>query len=454
MANIRSRRGRKPRKTLEILNPNAAGIDVGSGSHFVAVPSDCEGQTVREFECFTADLHRLAQWLKSCDVDTVVMESTGVYWIPLFQILEAADFTVLLVDARRVKNVPGRKSDVQDCQWLQQLHSYGLLSGAFRPDDQICVLRSYTRQRANLVRSSSPHILRMQKALTQMNVQLHKVISDITGVTGLRIIDAILAGERDPNTLAKLKHGRNRTPLDRIANALEGDYRDEQIFILKQELETYRYYSKQISDCEVAITAYIKSFEERASVETLAPPTVKGKGRRNPALRTELFRISGVDFTEIPGLDALTVQTIISEIGLDATRWPTAKHFASWLGLSPTNRITGGKIQSSSTRKVVNRATQAFRMAAQSLSRSPSAMGAYYRRMRAKLGGPSAVTAAAHKLARTFYRMLKSGQPYEDQGAHYYDEQHRERVIKSITKRARLLGLEIVPKQPVTEFVS
>jgi transposase len=449
----------KGTKNLPVLNPNAAGIDIGADSHWVSVPPERDAQPVRRFGCFTSDLYALAKWLKECQVQTVVMESTGVYWIPLFQILETQGLEVKLVNAHHVKTVPGRKSDVLDCQWLQQLHSYGLLSGSFRPDDQICVLRSYIRQRDTLIRSASTHVQRMQKALTQMNLQLHRVISDITGTTGMAIIRAIVHGEKDPQVLASLKHHRIKSSVSDIAKALTGDYRVEHIFVLQQELQLYEVYQTALAECDRQIEQCLAQFADQVDVET--SPLARPKSRRHKPqgnqpdfdLRTHLYRISGVDFTQIDGLGILTVQTILSEVGLDPTRFPSVKHFCSWLGLSPGSNITGGKVKSSRTRPVVNRAANAFRMAAQALKNSRSALGAFYRRLRSRLGTPKAITATAHKLARIFYYLWTRGEAYVDPGVDYYEQKYQERLVHNLTRKAHSLGFELVP-QSVTDSVS
>ncbi|WP_242055791.1 IS110 family transposase [Nostoc flagelliforme] len=364
---------------LRPINPNAAGINIGSEFHWVSIPKDQASVSVRRFGCYTTDLYALADWLAECGVKTVAMESTGVYWIALFQILETRGFEVKLVNAHHVKTLPGRKTDILDCQWLQQLHSYGLLSGSFRPEDQICVLRSYIRHRDSLIKSACVHIQRMQKALTQMNMQLHRVVSDITGITGMAIIRAIAAGERDPQILAAKKHYRAKRSQAEIAAALNGNYRNEHVFVLQQELQLYDVYQTHIAACDRQIQECLAQFSNKVNLnESPLPiplhPRHKPQGNE-PAfdLRTHLYRISGVDFTVIDGLGILTVQTIISEVGLDPTRFPTVKHFTSWLSLCPCNRITGGKIKSSKTRLVVNPATNAFRMAAQTAGKSNSA---------------------------------------------------------------------------------
>ena len=445
---------KKKKKTLNSLKPinlNAAGIDIGAESHWVSVPQDRDEQNVKEFRCYTPDLYALADWLSQCEIKTVVMESTGVYWIPIFQILETRGFEVLLVNSHHVKTVPGRKSDVLDCQWLQQLHSYGLLAGSFRPQDEICVLRSYIRHRDNLIRSAGTHVQRMQKALTQMNLQLHRVISDITGKTGLKIIRAILAGERNAEQLASLKDGRIRRTVEEIAAALTGDYRVEHLFALRQELQLYEIYQQQIAQCDEEIEAYLISLNSQIEVEETKSGKKLSKKKKacgnQPAfdLKSHLHRISGVDFTRIDGLGVLTVQTILSEVGLDPSRFPTVKHFTSWLGLCPGSRVSGGKVKSSQTRRVVNRAANAFRLAANALSRSQSANGAFFRRLRARLGSPKAITATAHKLARIFYCLWRGGGEYRDPGVDVYEQQYQQRVLKNLQRKADQLGFELVP---------
>jgi transposase len=433
---------------LNKVHPRAAGIDIGGSEHWVSIPAELDPEPVRKFSCFTADLSAIAEWLKSRGITTVAMESTGVYSIPLFQILETSGLEVRLVNARFVKTVPGRKSDVLDCQWLQKLHSYGLLSGSFRPDDQVCVFRSYIRQRDRLTKSASVHIQRMQKALTEMNVQLHRVVSDITGVTGMAIIRAILSGERDPQRLASLKDPRAKRSIEEIVAALVGDYRVEHLFVLKQELSLYDTYQQQIQRCDHQIEQCLSEFDSQSD-EPL-PPRPKGKkpSRNAPSfdLRSQLYRISGVDFTQIDGLEALTVQAIVSEVGLDPTRFPTAKHFASWLGICPGSKISGGKILSSRTRKVVNRAANAFRLAAQSLANSRTALGGFYRRIRTRSGAPKAITATAHKLARIFYHLWTTGENFIDAGADAYEQQYQQRVLKHLKQRARQMGFDLVPE--------
>ncbi|QLE45691.1 IS110 family transposase (plasmid) [Nostoc sp. C052] len=440
------------------MNQNAAGIDLGGGEHWVCVPADRTDKNVRRFGCFTPDLIAMADWLIECRVDTVAMEATGVYWIPVFQILEAKGFEVKLVNAHHVKTVPGRKTDVLDCQWLQKLHTYGLLSGSFRPQDQVCVLRSYIRQRDSLIKSASTHVQRMQKALIQMNLHLHKVISDVTGLTGMKIIKAIVAGEQDPQVLATLKDPRIKSSTADIAKALTGDYRREHLFVLQQELTLYEVYQQQISAIDAEIEKCLASFQPQTLDE---PPTTPKKRRKKPTanhpnfdLHKYLYRMAGVDFTLINGLDALTVQTILSEVGLDPKRFPTVKHFTSWLGLCPGQKVTGGKVKSSKTRTVVNRAANAFRMAAFSLTHSRSALGGFYRRLRSRLGAPKAITATAHKLARLFYRMWITAGQYSDPGMDYYEQKYQELILKHLQQKAQAFGLELIPISDSTQCVS
>ena len=432
---------------LSRVSLNAAGIDVGASSHFVAVPEDRWDQPVREFEAFTADLYRLADWLAECRVETVAMESTGVYWIPLFGVLEERGFEVMLVDPSRIKNVPGRKTDVLDCQWLQQLHTYGLLSGSFRPEGEIRCLRSYLRQRAMLVEYASHHIQHMQKALTQMNVKLQHVISNITGKTGMTIIEAIAGGERNPRKLAALRDPRTRANEEIIARSLQGHWREEHIFELTQALELYRTYQDKIAQCDREIERQLGRFEDRGNGEPPAGDAGKRSQGNAPRfdLRNHLHRMTGVDLTRIDGVDAFTALKVVGEIGTDMTRWPSAKHFASWLGLSPNNRITGGKVISSRTKANANRAAAALRLAANALHRSNSALGAFLRRKKAHLGAPKAIAATAHKLARIIYSMLRYGQGYVDAGAQYYESQYRERALRAARQRAAQLGYQLVP---------
>lgn len=444
---------RKPRRDplppqLQQVHLNAAGVDIGSEFHFVAVPTDRDAQPVRKFSAFTADLHALADWLQACGIETVVMESTGVYWIPLYELLEARGFEVLLVDPRRLKHVPGRKTDVLDCQWLQQLHTFGLLSGAFRPDDEVVVLRSYLRQRAMLVQYAAQHIQHMQKALHQMNIKLDKVLSDITGVTGMAILAAILAGQRDPVQLAKLRNERCQQDEATIALALEGTWRKEHLFALRQAMAMFHAYHAQIAECDQRIEAHLATMPEQGDGKPLPPqPRKRSKHRNEPGfdMRQTVHRITGVDLTRVDGIDGHTALKVVSEIGTDMSRWKTVKCFTSWLGLCPGNKQSGGKMLSGRTKPCNNRVATALRIAANALHRSQTALGAYLRRMKARLGAPKAITATAHKLARIIYFTLKHGWTYVDKGIAWYERQFRERLLKSLQQRAFQLGYTLTP---------
>ena len=428
------------------INFNAAGIDIGAESHYIAVPEgrDTKGQDVRSFGTFTSDLYAIADWLAQCQIDTIALESTGVYWIPLFEILESKGFDVRLVNPRFIKNVPGRKTDVVDCQWIRQLHSYGLLKGSFRPEDQICILRSYLRQRALLVSYASHHIQHIQKALEQMNIKLNQVIRDITGTTGMSIIRAILAGERKPEKLAQLRNSRCKNDVKTIAKALHGNWRSEHLFALQQAVELFDFYQKQIADCDLKIEQHLSNFEDRSNGQPF-DKSRKATGRNKLSFdaRTHLFQMTGVDLTKVDGLDSLTVLKIISEIGLDMSRWPTVKHFASWMGLSPGSKISGGKVLSAKTKKCASRAAHYLRLAAYSLHNSKTAIGAFFRRKKGQLGPAKAITATAHKLARIIYNMLQTGTEYKDMGQDYYEQRYKDRVLQNLKRRAKQLGYEL-----------
>jgi len=436
--------------SLPIIQPDAAGLDIGASEIWACVPATRAAPAVRSFGTFTPDLHTLAAWLKTCGIKTVAMESTGVYWIPIFEILEAAGFEVSLVNARHIKNVPGRKSDVQDCQWIQRLHSYGLLSASFRPEAEMCALRAYLRHRSMLIDYRAAHIQHMQKALQQMNVQLTQVLSDITGVTGLEMIRAIVQGERDPLQLARFRDPRCKSSADEIAKALTGNYRAEHVFALQQALGLYDFYTQQLQACDRQIEDQYSVLKPRFDddLPPLPPdPKINSHSKNAPDfdVRGNLYRLTGVDLTVVDGLDDSTVQLVLSETGTDISKWRTEKHFCSWLGVAPHNDITGGKVIRSRTLKVHNRAGQALRLAAQSLSRSQSALAAFYRRMRARLGGEQANVATAHKLARIIYHLLKHRQPYQQVSAKEYDQQPCDRHLKSLQRQAAQLGYGLTP---------
>lgn len=448
----RKRKRRRTKKvrlpaSLKQVNLDAAGIDIGAGEHYVAVPEDRDERPVRCFTTFTMDLYAIAGWLESCEITTVAMESTGVYWIPLMEVLEERGFEVLLVDPHKLKNVSGRKTDVLDCQWIQQLHTYGLLSGAFRPTGEICALRCYVRQRAMLIRRAADHVQHMQKALTQMNVKLKQVLSNITGKTGMLIIRAILAGERNPVTLAAFRDGRCRKDEATIAKSLQGNWRGEHLFALRQAVELYDIYQEKIAACDLELEAHLSTFSD--AIEGLAPLEKKPQNRPSHPLAfggySELYRITGVDLTEVPGIDAPSALTIVSEIGLDMTRWHNTKAFASWLGLCPGNKITGGKVISSRSKVCANRAAAAFRLAAYGLQHSKSYLGAFCRRMKARMGPAKAITATAHKLARIVYAMLLTRTPYAEKGIDFYEQEYRTRRVARLKRNARDLGFQLLP---------
>lgn len=446
---LRLRKQKSTSLETPILQPNAAGVDVGANEIYIAVPADRDSQTVRHFRTFTGDLKAAADWLKRCGIQSVAMESTSVYWIPFFQILEESGFTVFLVNARHVKNVPGRKSDVADCQWLQYLHSVGLLRASFRPEQAVCAVRAVLRHRESLVRIASSYVQHMQKALDQMNLQLHHVISDITGVTGIAIIEAILKGERDPAVLAKMRDKRVKASGETIAQALVGDYRREHLFTLRQSLQAYRHCQDLIATCDQEIEQYLKEFD--AKLDPTQTPLAKPKDRHKPRhnqmrfdLRAHLYRIFGVDLTEIPGINALTAHVLFAEIGPDLSRFANASAFVSWLGLCPDNRVSGGKILSVRTRAVKNRAAMALRMSGQALHGSQSYLGNYFRRMRAKLGGPKAITAAAHKLARIVYHLLTTRQSYQESVFTQYETLNQHRTEARLRRQARALGFDLI----------
>ena len=439
--------------TMPVLQPHAAGIDVGATELYVCVPLDRDPEPIRRFGTFTEDLHALADWLTRCGVTSVAMEATGVYWIPLVQILETRGFAVCLVNARHVKHVPGRKSDVQDCQWLQYLYTVGLLRGSFRPPEAVCAVRTLLRHRDGLVQDAAAHTQHMQKALSQMNLQLHHVLTDLTGVTGLAILDAILAGERDPQVLAGHRDHRVKASAATLAKALVGDYRSEHLFTLRQALASYRHYQRLIGECDGEIQARLGTFASTIDPAThpLPPATGSRRTARGPSstpgfdLRTERSRILGTDLTQVPGLQTPTVSTLFTELGADLSAFPASDHFTSWLGVCPDNRNTGGKVLSVKTRHVKHRVATALRLAAQSLSRSPSVLGAFFRRMRAKLGAPKAITATAHKLARILYHLLTTHEPYDETRLAQAEQNHRQRTESRLRSQARALGFQLVP---------
>jgi len=436
--------------TLDVVHPAAAGIDIGNESHYVAVSPKRDSEPVRRFGCTTAELKAMAAWLKECGIETVAMQSTGVYWIPVYDILEEAGFEVYLVNARDTKNLPGKKTDVQESQWLMKLHTYGLLRNSFRPTNEIRMMRNYWRQRNDLVRSAGRHIQRIQKVLTQMNVQLGNVISDVSGLTGQAIIKAILDGERDPWQLAAYRDPRVKSSEEEIAQSLEGNWQEDLLFVLKQEQDGYEFCQKQMAECDVRLEEYLKGREDRSGGASL--PEEKRKERRRKKrgnaprfdLREALFRMSGTDLTQIDGIDTITAITILSEAGYDMSKWATEHHFVSWLRLCPDNRISGDKVIGKGRLPTNNRLTVAFRMAANSLRKSNTYLGAQFRRLRSRLGAPIAIKAMAAKLARLVYRMLRYGMEFVDKGAEIYEAQHRQHQIHSLKRKAAQMGFQVV----------
>jgi transposase len=455
----------RPANQLPVVHRHAAGIDVGATEHSVCVAKDAvpAGESpVRQYKAFTGDLDQMVEWLQACGVQTVAMESTGVYWIPLYQKLERAGLEVVLVNARHLKRVPGRKSDILDCQWLQQMHSYGLLSGSFRPSDDICVLRTYLRHRSNLVAGCGVQVQHMQRALDQMNIHLHHVVSDLDGETGLAILEAILAGERDPKELVKLRDARcHKSTVEEMEGALKGDWREEHLFVLKQSLAGYRALQAQIVECDTAMEKVLERVAvnpaavpeaERprnpvAAPEVRAQPKRKKRTRGNTPrqdLTAQLQRICGVDLTRIVGFNVLSVLIIISEIGVDMSRWPNAKAFCAWLGLCPGNKISGGKVLSSRTARVVNRVAILLRTLAPTLGRTDTWLGAFHRRMKARMGPAAANTATARKLATILYHLLRYREEYIDVDRVVYEEKFRRYRVSRLRKQAAELGYEMV----------
>ena len=435
---------------LTMMNPNAAGIDIGMDEMWVSVRADRDAEPVRRFGMNTPDLLAVAEWLKACGVETVAMESTGVYWIPLYEVLEERGFRVYLVNARHAKNLPGRKKDETDAQWLRRLHTFGLLNNSFRPEGEMCAVRAYMRHRADLIEHRADHIQHMQKALHQMNVRLSPTVKDITGVTGMAIIRSIIAGERDAATLARLRDPRCAQPEAEFINALTGHYRDEHVFALKQAVALYDAYTQQILECDQELE---RKFSALKPIHDSTLPPLDTTDKRNthsknaPAYdgRTLLYQLLGVDLVAVNGLNEVTTQIIISEIGTDMSQWEDDKHFCSWLGLAPHNDISGGKLLRSRTLKTHNRAGQAFRLAAQAVSKTDTAYGAFYRRMRAKHGSKKAIVATAHKIARAVYFMLKNHTPFHDTNAEEYTQREREREIARLKKKAAQFGFTLAP---------
>ena len=460
-----SRKGQRPEKTGKAnavsaaptqIKQDVAGIDVGSEHHYVAVPDGRDPEPVRRFGSFTADLYRMVKWLLDCGIKSVVMQATGVYWFGLYQVLEDHGLAVTVTNARYTKTLPGRKTDVAECQWLQQLESFGLLTQSFRPTEEFRVLRSYMRQRENLVADIGICIQRIQKVLTEMNLQICNVLSDINGKSGMAILRAIVKGERDPYRLADLCDTRIRAPRQQVAESLEGTWQNELLFILKQQLEIHDALAAQVSQCDRQIETHLQTIQQKVVPEVIPMPAPRRPSKllsrkHTPQydLRKYLYQITGVDLTQIDGIGEQIALTVVSEVGVDLSRWKTEKNFASWLGLSPTNEITGGKVIQRGTKKVVNRAATALRLAAQNLRTSQSFLGAKYRRFRGRMDAAKAITAMAHNLATLIYRMLKFGHNYTDKGMQFYEQRYRERQLQYLKKQAAKQGFQLTPAQGV-----
>jgi transposase len=425
-----------------MLNPDAAGVDIGSKEHWVAVPEGKDEQPIRRFGSFTEDLHAIAAWLKQCAIKTVAMESTGVYWIPLFLVLEEYGFEVYLVNAKHVKNVSGKKTDEKDCRWIQRLHSCGLLTASFQPDLKTRELRSYIRHKQNLIQSASTHVLRMQKAFEQMNIKLHHVITDITGKTGTKIIEAILAGQRDATELAKNADARvHPSKKEFIIKSLQGNWREEHLFELKQSYELYRFYQAKIWECDIEIQKIVSRYGVPENKNIANESQESGNKKKKESAEAQYLRtIFGVDVTEIWGIKENMAIELLSEIGMDMSKWPTEKHFVSWLGLAPNTKVSGGKIISSKIPKKQNKAGQLFRMIAYVIQRSDHWLAVFYRRMRAKGGPKKAIVATARKLAIIFYKMVKNKEGFKPIDLEVYQQQYKEQKIKWLEKQALRLG--------------
>jgi transposase len=456
----RKRKGKRKGMCMDdrpLLEQNAAGVDIGAREIFVAVPPDRDENPVQVFLTFTEDLQRLGEWLIKCGITTAAMESTGVYWIPLYEILEKYGVKPCLVDARNMKNVPGRRTDWHECQWIQYLHSVGLLRPAFRPEGDVCAVRALTRHRDDLVQLASQHIQHMHKSLTQMNLQIQHVISDLTGLTGMSILDAILAGERDPQALAKLRDPRVKASEETIRKSLVGNWRAEHLFTLRQSRDLYRIYQQQIVTCEEEIEKLLRQFEPRVDPDLKPlPPDGKrnrsGRKRRKKRghresgfdLRTESYKLFGVDVTQVPGLDTLPLP-LFSEVGREMSKWPTSGQFTSWLRLCPDNDISGGRVLWKAVRKGNNRAGQMFRLAANALHHSETPIGHYLRRMKVKLGPAGAITATARKIAIVFYTMVKAQIEYDETIWAKRDALRETRFETKLRQQAAQRGYKLVP---------
>ena len=436
--------------SITVVHAYAAAIDIGAKFHVVAVGPERDPEPVRSFGSFTQELHQLAQWLRQTGITTIAMESTGVYWIPAFEVLEAYGFEVVLVNARDVRNVPDRKTDLSDAQWLQKLHAYGLLRASFRPRHDIATLRAYLRQRERLLEYAAAHIQHMQKALMQMNLQLHHVVQDVTGATGMKIIRSIVAGERNPEELARHRDVRCKASSETIRDALIGNYQDEHVFELTQVLALYDFYQTQVAQCDERIGFVLRQLHANATPVSTPLPAARRRSRQSNDfsfdVRAELYSMLGVDLTQIHGFGPYLALKLVAECGTDMSRWPTVKHFTSWLCLAPGNKISGGKVLSSKTRRSSSKAAAALRLAAVTIGKTDTALGGFYRRLSARIGKAKAVTATARKVAVLFYNTLRYGMEYVDPGAEYYEERYRQRVLNNLTRRAESLGFVLQAK--------
>lgn len=446
-----TRRREKP-TGLPIIHDRAAGIDIGARFHVAAVPPDLCDDAVQTFQAFTGDIERMADWLVSVGIKTVAMESTGVYWVPVYEVLEDRGLEVIVANAREARAVPGRKSDVNDSQWLQRLHACGLLRASFRPGRDIAALRAYLRLRERHLEYGAAHIQHIQKALTFMNLQLHHVVSDVTGVTGMKIIRAIVKGERDPQVLATMRDVRCKSSTQTVRASLVGNYQPEHVFALTQALALYDFYQARVQECDVEIERALAVLNaERQTPESPLPEPrhrTKQPNAVNFDTRPLLYQLTGVDLTQIHGIGPYLALRMIGECGTDLSRWPTAKHFTSWLTLSPGCKISGGKILSAHTRKTTNRITAHLRLAAVTVGRTDTALGAFYRRLAARIGKAKAVTATARKIAVLFYNAMRFGMAYRDPGADYYESKYRERVVKQLHRRAAEFGFTLQEAMP------
>ena len=441
-----------PFSGMSRIHPNAAGVDIGAIEIVACVAGDENTQIVKAFGNYTVDLQALAQWMKGYHIKTIAMESTGVYWIPLFEELERQGFECLLISSRSLRRVAGRKSDISDAQWIQTLHTYGLLEGSFRPQGDLVALRTLLRHRSQLVEHRSPHIQHMQKALLQMNVQLSQAVTDLTGMTGQKIIRAILTGERKPQALAALREAGCKKSTEEIGKALTGTWREEHLFVLKQSVLLYDFYTEQIQACDEEIERLYGLTRPDWETGEVEPFTRRKKNSRSKNLpqhpeeiRKHLKRISGVDLSVVDGFGVSLAQTVIMEVGTDMSRFPDEKHFCSWLGLAPKHEISGGKVLKNNTLKTRNRAGQAFRMAAQSVKQAECVFGVFYRRLKARLGPSQATVATAHAIARVVYRMLKYQVEYEPLSLNEYQRQYEAQQIKYLKKRAAKFGFQLIP---------